>query len=208
MTPAHAEHFESAEQQAHAARLGMWVFLASELLLFAGLFALYAGYRAHWPDGFKDGIAHATKWPGALNTILLLTSSTLAALAVEAGREGRRLRACLLLGSTMLLGVAFFTIKLLEYRAHFAEGIYPGGAGSYLAHAPPGASVFWTLYFVSTGLHAVHVLVGIIVLGMTAIGLLRGRLAADRSYVLENAVLYWHLIDLIWIFLWPLYYLA
>lgn len=204
-----AEHFESTAQQAHAARLGTWVFLASELLLFAGLFALYGAYRGHFPSGFREGIQHATKWQGSLNTLLLLTSSTLVALAVDALRRDRPARAWLLSGSTILLGAAFLAIKLHEYRGHFALGIYPGGAGDYFAgHATPGLATFWTLYFATTGLHAIHVLIGMLVLGVTCIGLLRGSITARRSYPLENAALYWHLVDLIWIFVWPLYYLA
>lgn len=209
MSRGHASHFQSSEQQAQAARLGMWVFLGSELLLFGGLFALYAGYRAHAPQAFAEGIAHSSKGLGSTNTGLLLISSTLAALSVHAGRAGQRRRAALLLFGTMALGVAFLIIKLVEYRAHFRAGIYPGGVGQFFVqHPTPGLASFWTLYFAATGLHAVHVSVGLLLLAVTTAALLRGKLMAERLYPLENAVLYWHLIDLIWIFLWPLYYLA
>lgn len=202
-----SRHFESGVQQAHAARLGMWVFLSSELLLFAGLFALYAASRAATPAAFHAGVAHAQKWLGSANTLVLLLSSTLAALAVRALEHERR-RLCLLaLGATLLLAATFLVIKAAEYWLHFREGIFPGrpldGRSAEL-----GSTLFWTLYFVSTGLHALHVLVGILVLGMTAHGILRLRIGAERAYVLENATLYWHLVDLVWIFLWPLYYLT
>jgi len=202
-----SRHFESGVQQAHAARLGMWIFLSSELLLFAGLFALYAASRAAMPAAFQAGVAHAQKWLGSLNTFVLLLSSTLAALAVRALEHERR-RLCLLaLGGTLLLAATFLAIKGGEYWLHFREGIFPGrpleGSSSEF-----GSTLFWSLYFVSTGLHALHVLVGILVLGITARGIFRFQIGPERAYVLENATLYWHLVDLIWIFLWPLYYLA
>jgi cytochrome c oxidase subunit III len=205
----HAEHFESAEQQTNAAHLGMWVFLGSELLLFAGLFALYASARVAAPAAFREGVDHALKLIGSTNTAILLTSSTSVAVAVEMTRRGRRLASLLALFGTMALGSLFFVLKLTEYAEHFRAGIFPGGAGSFfVAHPNPGLAQFWTLYFVSTGLHAVHVLVGLMVLGLTARGVARGSINATRARVLENAALYWHLIDLVWIFLWPLYYLA
>lgn len=209
MTTPPARHFESAAKQAHAARLGMWVFLGSELLLFAGLFALYGAYRAADPAAFHLGIASATKWLGSLNTCILLVSSALAALAVEAGRRGRRGRAVLLLLSTMVCGGAFLFIKLTEYAEHFREGIRPGGVGHFfVAHPERGLATFWTLYYASTGLHAIHVCVGIAVLGVTAFKLLVDGVDAERLHPLENAALYWHLIDVVWIFLWPLFYLS
>jgi len=199
-----AQHFESNAQRAQAARLGMWVFLGSELLLFAGLFALYGASRAAAPAAFRTAIEHSEKVLGSINTLVLLVSSTSAALAVRAIEHDRR-RACLLaLGGTLLLAGAFLAIKLTEYRLHFREGIFPGGS----AHVGHGATLFWTLYFVSTGLHAIHVVVGMGVLALAARGVALGQITSERAYVLENATLYWHLVDLIWIFLWPLYYLA
>jgi cytochrome c oxidase subunit 3 len=209
MTTPHASHFESAAKQAHAARLGMWVFLGSELLLFAGLFALYGAYRAADPSAFQLGIASATKLLGSLNTGVLLVSSALVALAVHAGRHGRRGRAVLLLLSTMACGGAFLFIKLTEYAEHFREGIRPGGVGHFFSlHHERGLATFWTLYYASTGLHAIHVCVGIAVLGVTAFKIFVNGLMPERLHFLENAALYWHLIDVVWIFLWPLYYLG
>jgi cytochrome c oxidase subunit 3 len=205
----HAAHFQSLAQQDHATRLGMWVFLGSELLLFAGLFALYAAGRIAHPAAFREGVAHAEKSIGSLNTAVLLTSSTTVALAVEALRRERRVACVALLSITLALGATFFSLKLAEYGAHFRAGIYPGGAGSFfISHGTPGLPLFWTLYFVTTGLHAAHVCVGLGVLGLSAQAVARGKLGGERGYVLENAALYWHLVDLIWIFLWPLYYLA
>ncbi|HEY8945517.1 MAG TPA: cytochrome c oxidase subunit 3 [Polyangiaceae bacterium] len=202
--PTSVSHFESGEQQTQAARLGMWIFLGSELLLFAGLFALYAASRAAMPAAFHAAIAHSEKILGSINTGVLLVSSTLAALSVRALEQGNR-RGCLLaLGGTLLLAATFLGIKVTEYGLHFREGIFPGGSTT----GERGAPIFWTLYFVSTGLHAIHVLVGMGVLSLAARGVARGQIPRERAYVLENATLYWHLVDLIWIFLWPLYYLA
>jgi cytochrome c oxidase subunit 3 len=205
----HAGHFESRATQAHAARFGMWVFLSSELLLFAGLFALYAAGRVAHPEAFREGIAHSTKTIGSANTAILLCSSTSVALAVEFVKKGRQTVGTAALGITLLLGAAFLALKFTEYAEHFRAGIFPGGSGHFfLQHPAQGLALFWTLYFVSTGLHAVHVTVGLLLLSLTARRVFQGRIDATRAYSLHNAALYWHLIDLVWIFLWPLYYLS
>jgi len=187
----------------------MWIFLGSELLLFAGLFALYAAGRVGNPSGFHEGVLSSSKTIGSINTVILLASSTAVALAVEFLRQSRT-RACFAaLLTTLVLGAAFLTLKLSEYAEHFQHGIFPGGNGGYFqTHRAPGLPLFWSLYFVTTGLHAVHVTVGLLVLGVSAGQVKSGRIFRARSYVLENAALYWHLIDLVWIFLWPLYYLS
>jgi cytochrome c oxidase subunit 3 len=205
----HEEHFESLAQQAHAARLAMWVFLASEVLLFASLFALYASYRLHFTASFTEAVHHNAKVIGSINTGVLLLSSTIVACSVHALRSGRRALAAMFVAATMSLGLVFLILKATEYRAHFHEGIYPGGAGRFfLEHPLPGLPEFWTLYFGMTGLHAVHVIVGVTVLGAMLLGILRGRIDMATSYKLELGALYWHLVDLVWIFLWPLFYLA
>ena len=206
---AHEEHFESLAQQAHAARFGMWIFLASEVLLFGALFALFASYRVHYPAAFREAVAHNTKILGSINTGVLLVSSTLVACSVHVLRASRVRLAAGLVATTMTLGVVFLAIKLTEWLEHFREGIYPGGAGRYFeSHPTAGFSQFWTLYFGMTGLHAIHVIIGLTVLGTMLVSLLRGRLTAVHSHRLEISALYWHLVDLVWIFLWPLFYLA
>jgi cytochrome c oxidase subunit 3 len=203
------EHFEDLEKQAHAARLGLWVFLASEVLLFGALFALFAAYRMHFPGEFHVAVAHNAKMLGSINTAVLLTSSTLVACSVHALRLERIKLTALLVASTMALGFAFLVIKILEYARHFREGVYPGGRGGFFTeHGIRGFSEFWTLYFGMTGLHAVHVTVGIVVLGTLLAGVLRGTIAARTIHRLELGAIYWHLVDLVWIFLWPLFYLA
>jgi cytochrome c oxidase subunit 3 len=203
-----AEHFASLAQQAHAARLGMWIFLGTEVLFFSGLFALYAAYRTEHPHGFAEGVEHNTLAYGSINTGVLLVSSYTAALAVHELRRDRW-RACAgLLGATIALGLAFLGIKTLEYLAHFREGLYPGGAGAFYAeHGEAGTKMFFTLYFCMTGLHAAHVLVGTGVLGALLVKVLRRELGAWAPHPLAIGAIYWHLVDVIWIFLWPLFYL-
>ena len=207
MPETHADHFESLEVQAHAARLGTWVFLCSELLLFAGLFTLFAASRAHDPRGFHQGIAHAARMIGSINTGVLLVSSTTAALGVQAMRDARKGRALAFVLATAALGILFLAIKVFEYGMHISEGILPGARGAWFADHGD-APIYWTLYYLMTGIHSIHVLVGVGLLGWTALRLRRGVIQPDTAYRLDLVVLYWHLVDLIWIFLWPLLYLA
>lgn len=175
--------------EARAARLGMWVFLASEVLFFAVLFTLYAAARARHAAVFHAEIhAHADKVLGSLNTALLLVSSTLVAAGLEAERRGRRPLRFLLFVASAAIGVVFLAIKGHEYSGHAAAGLVPGH------------DLFWTLYFTMTGLHALHVAAGVVALVLAA---LTGKVAR-----VENVALYWHFVDAVWIFLWPLFYLA
>ncbi|HEY4015170.1 MAG TPA: cytochrome c oxidase subunit 3 family protein [Polyangiaceae bacterium] len=204
-----AESFESLDKQAHAVRLGMWVFLASEILFFSGLFALYAAYRTEHPGGFAIGVENNTIVHGSINTAVLLTSSYTVALAVHELRRGRSRRAVTLLAVTLALGACFLGIKAAEYAEHFTRGIYPGGHGRFFdTHAQAGTKMFFTLYFCMTGLHAVHVMVGMIVLAVLLGRVGRGRVVAASSYALAAGAIYWHFVDLVWIFLWPLFYLV
>lgn len=209
---ARAEHFESAERQAHAARLGMWVFLASEVLLFGALFALFATYQVRFPHAFREGVAHNTKILGSINTGVLLVSSTLVAGGVHALRAGHRNRALALTSGTIVLGLVFLAIKLTEYAEHFREGIYPGGVGRFFTErgleGTHGLPEFWTLYYGMTGLHAIHVTIGSAVLFAMVVGMVRGHVTPESAHRLEVSAIYWHLVDVIWIFLWPLFYLA
>jgi len=205
----HAEHFESLEQQAHAAYLGMWVFLASEVLLFAGLFALYAVYRLQHPAGFDLGLEHSEKTLGSINTAILLTSSYAVASAVLSLRRGKRAQAFALLLTTIALGLSFIVLKLYEYSLHFQEGIWPGAQGVFFEkYADPGVAPFWTLYYVMTGLHVIHVTVGLAVLAWMTLKVAHGSVAPPHDHPLALAAMYWHLVDIIWIFLWPLFYLT
>jgi cytochrome c oxidase subunit 3 len=205
----HAEHFQSLPQQAHAARLGMWIFLGTEVLFFSGLFTLYAAYRTEYPHGFAVGVEHNTVAWGSINTFVLLVSSYTVALGVHELRRGRPRACAWLVGATILLGACFLGIKTKEYLTHFVAGVYPGGAGAFFeAHRDPGTKMFFTLYYCMTGLHAVHVFVGTLVLGYLLLRVLRRDLGPSAPHPLAVGAIYWHLVDVIWIFLWPLFYLV
>ena len=204
----HAEHFDSPERQAHAAKLGMWTFLASEVLLFGGLFTLYSAQRLVHPAAFLEGSRHMEVTIGTINTAILLTSSFVVALCIPMIKADRRGLTTGLLGLAMVMGAAFVALKLTEYGDHFKEGIWPGGKGNFfLAHPDRGLRIFFTLYYVMTGLHAIHVLIGMSVLGWMAVRVWRGTINAENAYVIEVGALYWHLVDVVWIFLWPVFYL-
>jgi cytochrome c oxidase subunit 3 len=208
-TATHRDHFQDLERQAQAARLGMWVFLASEILLFAGLFALYASYRTHYPVAFGWGVEHNIRALGTLNTAVLICSSYAVASSVHAMRKGKGGLAAALLLVAILCGVGFLVIKGIEYAGHFREGVFPGGHGAFFGeNRATGLKVFYTLYFLMTGLHGVHVLVGMGVLGWLLVKIRRGGLAPPFTHPLELGAVYWHLVDIVWIFLWPIFYLT
>jgi len=202
-----AHHFPDLETQAHAARLGMWLFLATEVLLFAALFTAYALYRMLYPSAFAGASKLIETSMGALNTVVLITSSLTVALAYHSSREGKGKRAALLLLVTLLFGGVFLAVKYFEYRHHFHDGHLPGRYYTYAGLQVPGAAMFWTVYFLMTGLHGIHVVAGMAVLAWLAVGAWRGSYGGDYSTPLELGGMYWHLVDLIWIFLFPLLYL-
>jgi cytochrome c oxidase subunit III len=200
--------YDTLARQHATARLGMWIFLASESLLFAALFALYAAYRFVYPAEFHAAAAHANVLLGTINTYLLLTSSLTVALSIHATKLGHRRRALLLLAITIGFGVAFEVLKGVEYANHLADGIAPGGYYSFAGLPAHGAVLYFTLYYLMTGLHALHVLGGLCALAWLWLRLYRGRIGAGSYLALELGGLYWHLVDLVWIFLWPLLYLV
>lgn len=186
-------------------RMGMWLFLLSELMLFGGLFLLYAAYLTRYPADFIRAGAELNAPLGAVNTLVLLTSSLLAALAVTAIQRDRRAAACLALALTLACALVFLGVKYWEWSAKFAHGIYPDSPA--LNARPHGEILFFGLYFMITGLHALHVLAGGGLLGVSAVMTWRGTIHAGRYALLENSALYWHLVDMIWIFIFPLFYL-
>jgi cytochrome c oxidase subunit 3 len=200
--------YDTLARQHATARLGMWIFLASESLLFAALFALYAAYRFVYPAEFHAAAAHANVLLGTINTYLLLTSSLTVALAIHATKLGNRGRALILLATTIGFGVAFEVLKGVEYAGHLADGIAPGGYYTFAGLPAHGAVLYFTLYYLMTGLHALHVLGGLCALAWLWVRLYRGRITPTSYLSLELGGLYWHLVDLVWIFLWPLIYLV
>jgi cytochrome c oxidase subunit 3 len=203
-----AEHFDSLARQDRAAHLGMWLFLTSEVLLFGALFGLYTGYRLRYAHDFSQAARHNDIAIGTVNTALLITSSLLAAWAVHAIAQDRRRAAWLSLLGTIALGLVFLCLKGLEYREHFQQGIFPGSHYRFAELPGQGANIFFTMYYLMTGLHALHVTAGLVALGVMLVWTLRGRFSAARHTPLELTVLYWHLVDVIWIFVWPLMYLG
>lgn len=186
-------------------KLGMWLFLFTELLLFGGMFLLYAVYLARYPQEFVTGGHQLNVALGAVNTVVLLTSSLLAAMAVSAIQRNDRRLAMLLLSGTVVCAAAFLAIKYLEWSAKIQHGIFPGSPK--LAAGPPGESVFFSLYYLTTGIHGLHVLIGATLLTWVTLKVKHNAVHSGDYVLLENSALYWHLVDLIWIFIFPLYYL-
>jgi cytochrome c oxidase subunit 3 len=202
-----APHFNSLEQQHEAATLGMWIFLATEVMLFGGLFTAYTIYRTVYPLGFAEGSRHMNVLLGAVNTVVLLVSSASMAMGVDAARLGRRGALMGFLALTALLGLVFVGIKGVEYVQHFNEGLVPGLAWSYAGPRPAEVQLFMLAYFTMTGLHAIHLLIAV---GLVAIMLLKARGPSAlpvRHTPFELVGLYWHFVDIIWVFLLPLLYL-
>jgi cytochrome c oxidase subunit 3 len=187
------------------AKLGMWLFLFTELILFGGLFLLYGVYLARYPHEFAAAGRDMHLFFGTINTVILITSSLLAAMSVTAIQRDRRRMVVGLLGGTILCAAIFLFNKYLEWSAEIGHGVYPGSPR--LAAGPPGESVFYSLYYLTVGLHGLHVLVGGTLLSVVALKVQKGRIHGGDYVLLENGALYWHLVDLIWIFIFPLYYL-
>jgi cytochrome c oxidase subunit 3 len=186
-------------------RLGMWLFLFTELILFGGLFIVYAVYRFSRPEQFQLAATELDTFVGTINTIILLTSSLTAAMSITAVREGRKGFAIGLLGMTVVLAGAFMVNKYFEWSHKIALGIYP--KSQVMLEKTPGEILYFGLYYTMTGLHALHVVIGVIVLLFMMRMIARG-VITPQSYVrLEAGALYWHLVDIIWIFLFPLFYL-
>jgi len=188
------------------ARLGMWLFLVTEMVLFGGLFIAYSYMRARYPAEFHHGGAELDSTLGVINTLVLLTSSLTVVLAIVAVQRGESGRAKLFLACTIGFGLAFLGIKSFEWATKFSHGLYP--SAPHLATLPPGEQVFFGLYFTMTGLHGLHVMIGMTLLAVMLRMVSTGTVRQDRYIHLENSGLYWHLVDVIWIFLFPLFYLA
>jgi cytochrome c oxidase subunit 3 len=201
------EHYTTLEQQHTASELGMWVFLATELMLFGGLFTGYTVYRAVYSAGFAEGSRHLDLVYAGINTVVLITSSLTMSLGVRAAQLGQRRALVRCLTATGVLGVVFITIKALEYAKHFSEGMVPGLAWTFDGPLANQVQLFFFAYFAMTGLHTVHLAAGILVVLIMALLATRGAFVAERHTPVEMLGLYWHFVDVIWIFLVPLLYL-
>ena len=187
-------------------RIGMWLFLYSEIILFGGLFVLYAAYFHEYPKNFADSWKDLNRIIGSINTAILLVSSFTVAASITAIRRGSRKLALSLIAFSILCGAAFLTIKYFEWGEHIRQGIYPNS--QTLVNGPPGNNIFFGLYYVITGLHGLHVIIGMTLLSISLAFVVTGRVNEDHFSMLENAGLYWHLVDMIWIFVFPLFYLV
>jgi cytochrome c oxidase subunit 3 len=206
-----AEQFDDLEQQHDAAKLGMWIFLATEVMFFGGLFLSYTIYRFIYGETFSAASKHTEVVLGGVNTAILLFSSTLMALAVRASEFGRRRALIWLLLATAALGLIFLGVKGYEYHKDFAEHLVPGVNFQWHEANPHPAEIFFWLYFAMTGLHAIHVTVGVCLMLVLALLAWRGQFTgrnAGNYMPVEVAGLYWHFVDIVWIFLFPLLYLA
>ena len=186
-------------------KTGMWLFLFTEMLLFGGLFVVYSVYRYRNGVAFHLAARELSVAIGTINTIILLISSSTIAMSITAIQKQNKNLVLLLLGITILLALTFLVNKYFEWGEHIKEHIYPGS--SILALRGQGDVLFYGLYFFMTGLHALHIIIGLVFIGVIGVLIFRDKINSDNFVLLENSGLYWHLVDLIWIFLFPLFYL-
>jgi len=187
------------------AKMGMWIFLFTELLFFGGLFLLYSVFRSKYTADFHASAEELDLFLGTANTAILLTSSLTMALSIALVRRGEKGLSLLCQGITILLGIVFLIDKYIEWSAHIRNGIYPDSP--LLVQMTRGKIIFFSLYYVMTGLHGLHVLIGVCVIAGTAIFTARETINRRDFVKLENTGLYWHFVDIIWIYLFPLFYL-
>ena len=186
-------------------KMGMWLFLFTEILLFGGLFILYAGYRFIYSDGFAAAATELDVLLGTINTIILLTSSLTVVLAIVALQKNNKKLSLFFLWITQACGLIFMINKYFEWGAKFHHGIYPKGPA--LQNMSEGEAMYFGLYFVMTGLHGLHIIVGMAFIGYVMVQIKKNVITSVNFQKLENSGLYWHLVDIIWIFLFPLFYL-
>jgi cytochrome c oxidase subunit 3 len=208
-----AHHFETYAQQRESSFLGMWVFLATEVMFFGGFFLCYLVYRAAYPIAFQAGSNELDLAMGTANTAVLIGSSLTMALAVRAAQLGKRKHIVLFLLLTMLLGSIFLGVKVVEYGQKFEHHLWPGESFHYVPHGhfadadPAHVRIYFSLYFAMTGTHAAHMIIGIAIMLFMLRPAWRGAWNADNHNFVEGFGLYWHFVDIIWIFLFPLLYL-
>jgi cytochrome c oxidase subunit 3 len=202
-----AHHFDDAEQQREAAGLGMWAFLVNEVMFFGGLFTVYLVYRTLHSEGFAHASHHLDVVLGTVNTAVLITSSLTMALAVWASQMGRRQMLMLCIGVTALLGSVFLGIKAYEYWHKFHEHLVPGPHFHWDGPEANTAQIFFSLYFALTGLHALHMIIGLGIMAWLFWMAWSGRVGPAYHNPVEISGLYWHFVDIVWIFLFPLLYL-
>jgi cytochrome c oxidase subunit III len=207
LSPALAHQFDNIDQQREATTLGMWVFLVTEVLFFGGLFLVYCVYRSKYPEAFAAASHEMVVWAGTLNTAVLITSSLTMVLAVYAAQTGNRRLLMTFLVCTILLGFVFLGVKAFEYYTEFVEHHVPGFGFQFEKEHFANAQLFFSLYFLMTGLHALHMIIGIPIIAFMAWRAWQGRFGPAYFTPVEITGLYWHFVDIVWIFLFPLLYL-
>jgi cytochrome c oxidase subunit III len=211
-------HFENMEQQREASTLGMWVFLVTEIMFFGGMFLAYTLYRNQYPEAFASASNHLDLKLGAINTVVLILSSFTMAMAVYCTQVGKRRGQIISLVLTLLLGTTFLGIKAVEYHEKYVDRLIPGRVipsrpfDASGVHLLPGAAkqnveMFYWIYFAMTGMHAVHMIIGIGVISVILFFAIRGKYGPEYHNPVEVSGLYWHFVDIVWIFLFPLLYL-
>lgn len=200
-------HFVNAEQQLDTSKIGMWLFLATEILMFGGLFVGYLIMQGVYPEAWIAGHHHLDRVLGAVNTVFLLTSSFTMVMAVHSAATNNKSKTVLNLLLTIGFAMGFMVVKYFEYSHKIHDGLLPGRLFSYEGGGPPQQAMFFGFYFCMTGLHGFHVLVGIILLTWILIRANRGEFSSAYYTPVDLVGLYWHLVDLIWIYLFPLLYL-
>jgi cytochrome c oxidase subunit 3 len=203
-----AHHFDSADTQFDAGRMGIWLFLVTEVLLFGGLFCAFAIFRSWYFDSFVEAHHHLDKVMGGLNTVVLITSSLTMALAVRSAQQSKKNLTAALLAVTIMCAGIFLCVKYVEYSHKFHEGLLPGKYFSAEGFHTKHPGVFFAIYFMMTGIHGFHVIVGMILISWILKRTVNGEFSSRYYAPVEGVGLYWHLVDLIWIFLFPLLYLV
>lgn len=205
----HAHHFESAEQQYLSAKQGIWLFLCTEILMFGGLFVGYLIYHSIYPEVFHKGSDLLSIPLGTLNTVVLLFSSLTMAMAISYVQKGQRNHATIAMLVTVLCAAIFMVVKYFEYSHKIHDGLLPGKFfTNETLKDVPNAAMFFGFYFVMTGIHGLHVLVGAALIVWVMIKNIRGKVGPEYYTPVEGVGLFWHLVDLVWIYLFPLLYLV
>lgn len=202
-----AHHFSDVEQQRESAKLGMWIFLLTEMLLFGGLFCAYSIFRAWNPEMFYNAHKFLNVRLGTLNTIILITSSLTIALAIRSLQINKKNNAVLYLALTLIFAAAFLVIKYFEYSHKFHLGQLPGKFYTFTGVKGTNPHIFFSIYFIMTGLHGMHILIGMIIIAIMLVKTASGKFSNEYYTPVEMTGLYWHLVDIIWIYLFPLLYL-
>lgn len=201
-------HFADAEQQAETAKLGMWIFLLTEVLLFGGLFAFYGIYRVWYPEMFFEVNKLLNVNLGMLNTFVLITSSLTMALAIRSMQLNNKKQTIMHLVATLVLAGVFLVVKYFEYSHKIELGQLPGKFYTFGEVAATNPHIFFSIYFTMTGLHGIHVVLGMVTISWVLYRTVKNHFSAEYYTPIEMTGLYWHLVDLIWIFLFPLLYLV